>query len=240
VTWNGAIPAGGSVTITITASINAVAAGTSVTNQGIVHYDADGNGTNETTLPTDDPGVPGSADATVFVVNPLPVPSLTATKSVSGTFEPGKTVTYTIVIANHGAGAQADNPGDEFVDVLPAELTLIGATATSGTALATIATRTVTWNGAIPAGGSVTITITANINTATAGTSISNQATVHYDADGNGTNETSLPTDDPSVPGSADATVFVIKPPLTPAPLDPIALFALALMFAFVATAKRR
>ena len=72
VTWNGAIPAGGSVTITITATILA-AGGTTVTNQGTVHFDADGNGSNETAVPTDDPGQPGEEDATAFdVSNPVP------------------------------------------------------------------------------------------------------------------------------------------------------------------------
>lgn len=242
VTWNGAIPVGGSVTITITASINAVAAGTSVSNQGTVHYDADGNGTNETSLPTDDPSASGTANATVFVVTPPLTPTLSATKTVGGVFAPGKTVTYAIVITNSGTGAQADNPGDEFVDVLPGELTLIGAMASSGTALATIATRTVTWNGAIPVGGSVTITITASINAVAPGTSVSNQGTVHYDADGNGTNETSLPTDDPSASGPANATVFFVTAPPAPipAPLDPIALLALALMLAVVAVTVKR
>jgi hypothetical protein len=77
--------------------------------------------------------------------------------------------------------------------------------------LATVATNTVTWNGGIPAGGSVTITINATINAGVAnGTSISNQGTVAYDADGNGTNEASAVTDDPAAGGAGNPTTFIV------------------------------
>lgn len=116
--------------------------------------------------------------------------AVTGDKSATGVFEEGGTITYTIVLSNAGPAAQADNPGDELTDVLPAGLTLVSASATSGTAVATVATNTVTWNGSIPAAGSVTITITATINAGTDGTPIINQATISSDSDGNGTNET--------------------------------------------------
>ena len=67
-TWDGAIAAAGSVTITITATIQQGFAGTTVSNQGSVSYDADLNGTNETTVLTDDPAVGGASDPTLFVV----------------------------------------------------------------------------------------------------------------------------------------------------------------------------
>ena len=120
---------------------------------------------------------------------------------MSGTFTVGGTVTYTVTITNNGTGNQADNPGHEFTDTLPAGLTLVGATATSGTAAT--AGNTVTWDGSLaPLGGSVTITITATVNAGTQGTTISNQGTVSYDANDNGTNEPPLATDDPSVGGA--------------------------------------
>ena len=37
-------------------------------NQGTVNYDSDGNGTNEATGPTDDPGIGGATDPTSFIV----------------------------------------------------------------------------------------------------------------------------------------------------------------------------
>jgi hypothetical protein len=39
-----------------------------VTNQALVRFDADHDGANETTAPSDDPTTPEVGDATVFVV----------------------------------------------------------------------------------------------------------------------------------------------------------------------------
>jgi hypothetical protein len=55
------------VTITITATINANASGT-VSNQGTISFDSDGNGTNDATAQTTDPRVAGAANPTTFVV----------------------------------------------------------------------------------------------------------------------------------------------------------------------------
>jgi len=148
----------------------------------------------------------------------LPYPTLagnaftlvTGTKTASGTFVESGNVTYTVILSNSGTGAQADNPGNEFTDALPAGLTLISATATSGTAVATVASNTVTWNGSIAAGGSVTITIMASINTGTRGMTISNQGSISYDADDNGTNESSAVTDDPGTQTPNDSTSFLV------------------------------
>jgi len=81
VTWNGSIASGGSVTITIPATIAPTATG-AITNQGTASYDSDGDGVNDTTVQTDDPRIAGAADPTVFTVNPrvatptTPVPTL--------------------------------------------------------------------------------------------------------------------------------------------------------------------
>ncbi len=207
VTWNGTIaPLGGTVTITITATINAGTQCTSITNQGTASFDSDNDGTNDTAVPTDDPGVVGTADPTVFTVQ---CAAVTATKTVSGTFTVGSNITYTIILSNSGSGATLDNAGDELTDILPASLTLVSAVATSGTA--GTAGNTVTWNGSIPAAGSVTITITATINAGTGCTTISNQATIAFDADLNGTNESAGVSDDPSVGGANDPTTFEVQ-----------------------------
>jgi uncharacterized repeat protein (TIGR01451 family) len=133
-------------------------------------------------------------------------------KTVSGTFSSGGTVTYTVTLTDTGGLAAGDNPGNEFTDVLPASLTLVSANATSGTAVATVGTNTVTWNGTLAAlTGSVTITITATVkNTVSDGDAVSNQATYSYDSDGNGTNEASGMTDDPGVGGTTDPTSFAV------------------------------
>jgi uncharacterized repeat protein (TIGR01451 family) len=136
-------------------------------------------------------------------------------KAVAGPFSPGATVTYTIVLSNTGSAAQPDVAGsDELSDVLPSSLALVSATATTGTATATTATNTVVWNGSIASGAAVTVTIRATIKAATAlGTVVPNQGTVRYDGDGNGTNESATPTDDPGQAGASDATVFTVTAP---------------------------
>lgn len=145
--------------------------------------------------------------------------AVSGTKSVSGSFIPGGAITYTVVLTNTGGTAQGDNPGAEFTDVLPASLTLVGASVTSGAATPNVGTNTVTWNGAIAAGASVTITINATIKPGTApGTVVSNQGTIAYDADGNGTNEASAVTDNPATLPSGDPTSFQVAS--GPVPLD--------------------
>jgi uncharacterized repeat protein (TIGR01451 family) len=134
---------------------------------------------------------------------------LSGLKSVSGPKTPGSTITYEITISNSGASDQQDNPGNEFTDVLPSQLTLVSADASGGTASANIGTNTATWNGTIPSGDAVTVIITATIKAGTEGVAVSNQGTINYDADGNGTNEATTQTDDPSTSG-ADATVFTV------------------------------
>jgi uncharacterized repeat protein (TIGR01451 family) len=183
---------------------------------------------------TFDPNSGNESDTeTTNVISPA---NVTGTKTASGTFSPSSIVTYSIVLTNSGPAAQSDNPGNEFTDVLPAQLTLLSATATSGTALATVATNTVTWNGAIPNGGTVTITIQALIEAdVPVGTTVSNQGTISYDADGNGTNEASNTTDDPQVGGGGNSTGFLVAAPTgiddVPA-LDGIGLAALAALLA--------
>ena len=173
---------------------------------------------------------------------------MTGTKTVAGSFAPGSTVTYTITLNNGGTGAQGDNPGNEFTDVLPAALTLVSATSSSGTTLATVGSNTVTWNGAIAAGASVTITITATVSAGAApGTSVSNQGTIATDLDGNGSNETTRMTDNPSTGAANDPTTFTVTGGAGGAPvLVPtlggwgLALLALVLMATGVARQRRR
>ncbi|HXH91818.1 MAG TPA: hypothetical protein VNN25_09575, partial [Thermoanaerobaculia bacterium] len=76
--------------------------------------------------------------------------------------------------------------------------------------VANVGTNTVTWNGSIAAGGTVTITIQAFVKQGTIGTTISNQATVSYDSDANGTNDASRVSDDPSTAAPGDATSFQV------------------------------
>jgi uncharacterized repeat protein (TIGR01451 family) len=172
------------------------------------------NGSNETTRLTDDPTVGGASDPTVFSTRGA---LMRATKDVNGsTFNRGDAVTYTIVLNNTGNAPAADNPDNEFTDVLPPDLVLVSASATSGTVVATPGTNTVTWNGSVPASGSVTITINATVSQADSN-SVINQGSAAYDADLNGSNETTVLTDDPRLGGSgARPTVFLVPPSTIP------------------------
>ncbi len=223
VTWNGSVPAGGSVTITINATVNAGTAFQTVTNTASYNHDPNGDGVNEDSDTTN--------SASFVVLSPGAVG--TRTKTVTGDFQPGGAVTYTVIISNPSQSIQQDNPGDELTDVLPAQLVLVSASASSGTAVANVGTNTVTWNGTIAAnGGTVTITINALIGDGTYGQTISNQGTVLFDADGNGTNESSVLTDDPAVGGADDPTSFVVSGLIDIPTTSEIGLMTLMLLLA--------
>lgn len=196
------LPAGGNSTYTVNCTVSAAATGT-VSNSVQVTAPAGAA----------DPNVLDNLATDSDAVTPLAFPLVSASKTASGTFLAGSNVTYTIVLNNSGLLAQGDNPGDEFVDALPAGLTLVSATASAGTI--SNAAGVVSWNGGIAAGSSVTITIVANIDAGATGL-IVNQGSVVYDGNGDGTNELSVPTDDPSLPGSIDATFFTVVQAGTP------------------------
>ncbi len=211
------LPSGGSVTYTASCTISGSASGT-LDNTATVTAPAG------VTDPT--PGNNSATDSDTITVSGGPV--LSGTKTVAGSFTVGGTITYTVTINNTGSAAQPDNPGNEFNDILPAQVALVSATSTSGTAVATTGTNTVIWNGAIPAGGSVTITITATILPSAVGTTVTNQGTISYDADNNGTNEATAVTDDPGVAGGGNPTSFLIGgPPVEVPTLSPLALLIL-------------
>jgi uncharacterized repeat protein (TIGR01451 family) len=170
--------------------------------------------------------------------------SLSATKTATGPFTPGATITYTIVVTNGGPATQGDNPGNEVTDILPAPLQLVSASASSGTAVADTVNDTVTWNGSIAAGASVTITIQAVIPPGTpSGTTISNQASLSFDADGDGTNEASGVSDNPAAAGGDNPTDFVVGEAVNIAEiptLDQIGLMALATILAMLGAWRLR
>lgn len=191
------LPAGASVTYTVTATVDASATGT-LSNTAIV--------TSTATDP--DPANNQATDTTSVLYGA----NLVASKTVSGTFTVGGSATYTIVLTNNGPGPQGDNPGHEFNDVLPAELTLESRSATSG--VIGSAGNTVYWDGTLAAGASVAITIQANIVSGAGGSTVTNQGTAFFDRNGDGANEASVATDDPALPGTADSTPFIIQGPI--------------------------
>jgi len=131
---------------------------------------------------------------------------LSVIKSVSGDLTPGGLIAYDIVITNSGPNPQNDNPGDEMTDVLPASLIVQSVTATSGTP--SNVGNTVSWNGSIPAAGTVTVTVNALVDVNAAG-SIENQAEVFFDNDGDGTNESNALSSPPMGMGPAPTVFFI-------------------------------
>ncbi len=219
--------AGATATFTLDVVIDpATPPGTTVNNSAhIASATPDANASNDT------------SSSIVVVATP---PDVTASKSAGGPVHPeGSIVTYTIVLSNSGTLAQTDNPGNELTDVLPSSLTLISASATSGTTVATVGTNTVTWNGSIAGGGSVTITIQAFIKSGTTGTTIANSASVSFDSDGNGTNDTTRTSDDPSTSAPSDPTAFLVAGSV-PALSSPMLLLLAALLSAMALSAVRK
>ena len=171
------------------------------------------------TAAENDPDPANNSDTETTTVVAAPFVSLgTRSKAVfsdSAAFLAGEAVTYILTLTNTGNAAQLDNPGHEVVDLLPSSLTLVAADATSGMAVANGPMNSVTWDGSLASGGSVTITVHATIQpTVALGTTVANQATISYDAEANGTNEATTLTDDPNEPGADDPTSFlVVSPP---------------------------
>jgi uncharacterized repeat protein (TIGR01451 family) len=181
----------------------------------------------------------------VEIVSPA---NVTADKTVSGQFFVGGTITYQVVLTNSGPAPQVDAPGNEFMDVLPSDVALDcgGATtvvAGGGTLGCNEGTNTVTWNGSIPANGSVTIQIGATIVSGTPEVPIENQGSFLFDADGDGVNDSNGTTDDPGTLPSPDPTAFVLG--IAPAPSEVpaagvLGLLALALLLAVAALPRLR
>lgn len=134
---------------------------------------------------------------------------VTATLSVVQAGTASRPVIYHILLRNSGSGDQRDDPAsDELVDVLPAELALRTVDADSGAITVDLAGNRLRWNGALASGAAaVAIRIEADV-VVTQPTTIRNQASVAYDSDGDGRNDSTGLSTDPSQPGDAVPTAF--------------------------------
>ncbi|AUX21886.1 uncharacterized protein SOCEGT47_023820 [Sorangium cellulosum] len=121
-------------------------------------------------------------------------------------------VIHTALINNTGGRTQPDNPGFEFVTVLPPELFLNGAVAEKGAISANPLTNTVGWDGEVLPGEWVILTIDSTLRRFTEGLVVATQGTIHFDADSDGVNESSVLTDEPLFAGTADPTVILVRP----------------------------
>jgi uncharacterized repeat protein (TIGR01451 family) len=161
------IAPGSTITYSVTGTVISSATGT-ITDTATVAVPSGVTDTNTTN---------NSATTTVTLV-PNADLAITNTDSLKGTALPGQTDVYTIVVTNKGP---SDVSGASIVDTLPslltnAKFTAVGSTGTSGfTASGTGSIDDTSVN--IPAGGTVTYTVTATISAAAAN-SVSNTATV--------------------------------------------------------------
>jgi len=125
--------------------------------------------------------------------------------------DPGETITYRIKLINYCDYDQPDDSGHEFEDSVPPYTTYWSVTATSGTVDYDSTTNRITWDGSIPAHGEVEIIFQVVVNDSIPdGTVISNQGTLYWDSDNDGTNDASEKTDDPITTADDDPTLLVV------------------------------
>ncbi len=160
------LPAGATVTYTLTADVQATATGT-LTNTASI------------TAPT---GVtdPTPANNTATDTDTLnPTADLTITKTDGSVFEiPGTPVTYTIVATNNGP---SNVTSATITDTIPSALTNAGWTcvaAAGATCGAAFGTGDITDTVSLPATGSVTYTVTADVRATATGT-LTNAASIN-------------------------------------------------------------
>ncbi|HMB71776.1 MAG TPA: hypothetical protein VKU85_20865, partial [bacterium] len=155
----GAIAAADSAVLSITASVDGGTAGSSINNTASVtgSDQTDTNGGNDS----------DSAGITVQAVD------LAVTKAVDDPApNEGGTVVYTVTVLNNGPDAAS---GVAITDLLPAGVTYVSDTASQGSYVSGTGLWTV---GAIAAADSAVLSITASVDGGTAGTTVTNTASL--------------------------------------------------------------
>jgi uncharacterized repeat protein (TIGR01451 family) len=189
-----------------------------ISNQGIVSYDKNGDGENDTRVFSEGDTVLPGQQPTILPLSTGPnfndtVKSVTLVrdKNNDGLISPGDTVRYKIEIINSG---DTDANGVVFRDTIPLHTDYVTNRVTSayGTASYDKSTNQIQWTGNVPVGGVVTITFDVVVHTGiTQKTLISNQGIIEYDSNEDGMNDTELPTDGhPSLPGR-QPTEFIVS-----------------------------
>ena len=123
------------------------------------------------------------------------------------TLQPGDRIKYTITLSNIGNVSLSDNPGYEFEDPIPDNTTFVPGSiyCSSGTCTYLSDENKIVWSGSIPKESSVLITYQVEVYSNLTETSIiSNQGTMYWDKDEDGTNEATELTDDPSIDDGID------------------------------------
>ncbi|MEM8996348.1 MAG: Calx-beta domain-containing protein, partial [Acidobacteriota bacterium] len=167
------------------------------------------------------------------IVNDDDGAALVATLSVAVYEPPYDTVVYEMEITNVGTGDQRDDPdSDELENLLPDELSILAAVSDLPDFELTVdgPANALYGNGPLAAGERVRVTLEAAVD-ARAGAEISNQALVRFDTDGDGVNDSTGPSDDPSTPTVGDATALGVEAALPDIPtLDGVGLIAMGLL----------
>jgi uncharacterized repeat protein (TIGR01451 family) len=199
------LPAGGTITYTVTATTSANATGT-ISNTATVTPPptvADVNLTNNTATDIDTvTGTPVVADLGIFKTDGV------------ATVTPGGNVTYTILVTNSGPNAVA---GATVADTFPGSLTNVTFTAsgTGGASGFTNGAGNINQSVNLPAGATITYTVNATVSpTAPSGATITNTATVSAPAgvtDANAVNNSSMDTDTVVTTSTATTDLSVFK-----------------------------
>ena len=117
------------------------------------------------------------------------------------------TIQYTIKINNLGSLGQGNNTGHEFEDFIPDNTAYVDGSlyATTGIVNYDAIENKITWDGSIPSSSNITLTFNVTVNSSLeSGTIISNQGTVYWDSNGDGTNDATEYTDDTSIDDGID------------------------------------
>jgi uncharacterized repeat protein (TIGR01451 family) len=225
VTWNGNIQPGVLNTVVISFGVllsDSLPDGAEVANQGNLSWDADGDGTKESSEPSDDPRTPQEDDDATRVVVGQSLADVfagkTATDVNGGSLLPTENIRYDLVLANSNPAAIASS----LLDSIPQNTTYVPDSAQAldrnGDPVGAISYDSshdrIVWEGNIPATGLVHISFQVKVSAGVpAGTVISNQGTLRYDSDGDGDLDEELLTDDPRTSEPDDPTLLTVSSP---------------------------
>ncbi|MBN1762984.1 MAG: DUF11 domain-containing protein [Methanomicrobia archaeon] len=238
-TWtNVSIAPGESWQITITVAVNG-----SLANGDIVY--------NCVNMTSDQTVIPELWQDTRVVAPEIFDPKIAVDQN-GPPLEPGDAICYTAWINNTGDADSTDNPGNEFVDLIPentvykpGSLQINDVNESDDISDGVgydAANTTIIWNGNITAGGTIKIRfcVIVDPDVPVGTTVISNQGTVYYDSNGDGTNDAQKPTDDPVTAPSPDPTELQLSISAPVPIMTPIGMVALVGLLSAVAVLRLR